>query len=242
MQDKASHSLGEAAQARYYQHSRREIRSLLPKTASRILDIGAGGGYTLRWLKTIYPNATTTGIELNVNLRSQLELNADEVIFGNIDECMPQLETFDLILLLDVLEHVPDSTSTLQRISRLLSVNGRVIVSVPNVAHLSVTLPLLFGRKFTYRDSGIMDRTHLRFFVEDTAVKLLNDANLIVIDGLISGVEGSKSQLLDTLSFGLLRHHLTKQYIMLGEANGGNLVQPRVNWKVIDRSAFSQTS
>jgi 2-polyprenyl-3-methyl-5-hydroxy-6-metoxy-1,4-benzoquinol methylase len=234
MHGKRDYQTQEAARAAYYRHSRQEIRSLLPEKAFRILDVGAGGGYTLRWLKSIYPNAITTGVELNTNLKDELEQNVDVAIFGNIDECIPRLDTFDLILLLDVLEHVPDSTQTLKSISRLLKNGGHVIVSVPNIAHLSVTLPLLMQRRFTYQDSGIMDRTHLRFFVEDTAVKLLNDANLIVVDGLIAGLEGPKSRLLDRLSFGFLRHHLAKQYIMVGEMADGGLVQSKVNWKPLE--------
>jgi 2-polyprenyl-3-methyl-5-hydroxy-6-metoxy-1,4-benzoquinol methylase len=218
----------------YYHHVRREIQPLLPKNASRILDIGAGGGNTLGWLKTIYPKAKTTGVELNPELKDELKKNADVAIFESIDECVTRLETFDLILLLDVLEHVPDSASTLQKVRQLLQAGGRIIVSVPNIAHLSVTLPLLVQRRFTYQDAGIMDRTHLRFFVEDTAVKLLNDAELVVTKGLIGGLQGPKSKLLDHLSFGLLRHHLARQYIMVGESNDSEIVQRRVKWQIAD--------
>ena len=224
-----------AATEPYFTHSRREIRSLLPSSASQILEVGPGGGFTLSWLKSIYPNATTVGVEINQGLESQLRKNADEAIVGNIDECMFRLgKRFDLILLLDVLEHVPDPTRTLQSITKLLLTDGgRVIVSVPNIAHLSVTLPLLFQRKFTYRESGILDRTHLKFFVEDTAVRLLNDANLVVTDGLISGLEGPRSKAFDKLSLGLLRHHFAKQYIMAGSSVGSKVSQPKVNWKKI---------
>jgi 2-polyprenyl-3-methyl-5-hydroxy-6-metoxy-1,4-benzoquinol methylase len=218
----------------YYHHVRREIQPLLPKNASRILDIGAGGGNTLGWLKTIYPKAKTTGVELNPELKDELKKNADVAIFESIDECVTRLETFDLILLLDVLEHVPDSANTLQKVRQLLQAGGRIIVSVPNIAHLSVTLPLLVQRRFTYQDAGIMDRTHLRFFVEDTAVKLLNDADLVVTKGLIGGLQGPKSKLLDHLSFGLLRHHLARQYIMVGESNDSEIVQRRVKWQIAD--------
>lgn len=216
----------------YYHHVRREIQPLLPRSASRILDVGAGSGGTLSWLKTIYPNAETTGVELNHEMKRELQRNADVAIVGNIDDCLPRLATFDLILLLDVLEHVPDSARTLRRIRECLRTGGRIIVSVPNIAHLSVTVPLLVKRRFTYQDAGILDRTHLRFFVEDTAIKLLNDANLVVTMGLIGGLEGPKSRLLDNLSFGLLRHHLARQYIMVGEPKESDAVQQRVHWKV----------
>ncbi|WP_225125019.1 class I SAM-dependent methyltransferase [Bradyrhizobium sp. IC3123] len=217
----------------YYTRSRREIRPLLPSRASRILEVGPGAGFTLMWLKSIYPAATTFGVELNQALEADLQEHADVAMIGDIDDLISRVGSkFDLILLLDVLEHVPDPTRTLQAITRsLLMDGGRVIVSVPNIAHLSVTLPLLFRRRFAYADSGILDRTHLKFFVEDSAVELLNDSDLVVKDGLITGIEGPKSKLLDSLTLGVLSHHLAKQYIMAGEATGGSVAQPKINWK-----------
>jgi 2-polyprenyl-3-methyl-5-hydroxy-6-metoxy-1,4-benzoquinol methylase len=216
----------------YYHFARREIEPLLPKSPNRILEVGAGAGVTLKWLKTIYPKAETTAVELNPDLLDELKQNADVAVIGQIDETFTELKTYDLILLLDVLEHLPDSTTTLRKLSKLLEPGGQVIVSVPNIAHLSVSVPLLLKRRFNYQDSGILDRTHLRFFVEDTAIKLLNDANLIVTSGLISGLQGPKAKLLDLVSFGLLRHHLAKQYIMLGQPADSKIVQEKIRWTV----------
>ena len=216
----------------YYHFVRSEIKPLLPKAPARILEVGAGAGSTLKWLKALNPKTETTAVELNSSLLDQLEQNADVVIIGAVDEQISQLKTYDLILLLDVLEHLPDFTATLRKLSELLEPEGHVIVSVPNIAHLSVSIPLLTQRRFNYQDAGILDRTHLRFFVEDTAVKLLNDADLIVTAGLISGIQGPKTKLLDRLSFGLLRHHLAKQYIMLGQSNDRKIAQAKVHWKV----------
>jgi 2-polyprenyl-3-methyl-5-hydroxy-6-metoxy-1,4-benzoquinol methylase len=216
----------------YYHFVRREIEPLLPKSPNRILEVGAGAGDTLKWLKTIYPKAETTAVELNPDLLDELKQNADVAVIGQIDETFTELKTYDLILLLDVLEHLPDSTTTLRKLSKLLEPGGQVIVSVPNIAHLSVSVPLLLKRRFNYQDSGILDRTHLRFFVEDTAIKLLNDANLIVTSGLISGLQGPKAKLLDLVSFGLLRHHLAKQYIMLGQPADSKIVQEKIRWTV----------
>jgi 2-polyprenyl-3-methyl-5-hydroxy-6-metoxy-1,4-benzoquinol methylase len=219
----------------YYHHVRREIRPLLPEKASRILDVGAGAGATLRWLKTLYPTAETTAVELNPEMRSELNASADIVHIGAVEECLSELDgkTYDLIVLLDVLEHLHDSTSTLQKICMLLEPDGHVIVSVPNVAHLSVSIPLLFRRDFTYREAGILDRTHLRFFVEQTAVKLLNDSNLVVTRGLASGVQGRKARIIDGITFGALRHHLTKQYIMLGKSVRSGVTQGDVPWSFV---------
>ena len=216
----------------YYHFVRREIKPLLPQSPARILEVGAGAGVTLKWLKTLYPKAETTAVELNPDLLDELKQNVDVVIIGQIDEAFARLKTYDLILLLDVLEHLPDSTATLRKLSKLLEAGGHIIVSVPNIAHLSVSVPLLLKRRFNYQDAGILDRTHLRFFVEDTAIKLLNDANLIVTAGLISGLQGPKAKLLDLLSFGLLRHHLAKQYVMLGQLGDRKIVQKRIRWAI----------
>jgi 2-polyprenyl-3-methyl-5-hydroxy-6-metoxy-1,4-benzoquinol methylase len=214
----------------YYTYQRREILPLLPKVATNILEIGAATGRTLRWMKTIYPTAMTTGVELSEALREELSQNADVSIIGDINQCLPQLKRYDLILLLDVCEHLVDPGYLLRSLRQLLEPGGHVIVSIPNIAHLSVTIPLLFARRFTYQDAGILDRTHLRFFVEDTAIKLLNDAGLQVTKGLLKGPKGRKAKIIDRLSFGLLRHHLTIQYILLGELCDGEIRQQAVNW------------
>jgi SAM-dependent methyltransferase len=228
-------SAGRALQApekKYYHHVRREIRPLLPKTCAKILDVGAGAGGTLKWLKSIYPHARTTGVELNPDLAGELRGNADVAINSGIDEALPQLETYDLILLLDVLEHLVDSAGTLRSLCKRLNPGGQVIVSVPNIAHVSVLFPLLFRRRFTYGDAGILDRTHLRFFVEETAVQLLNDADLVVTAGLISGLQARRYKYTDRLSLGVFRHYLGQQYIMLGQLHQDGARQGRVAWDV----------
>ncbi len=218
----------------YYQWVRREIKPLLPRQCSRILEVGAGGGATLKWLKNLYPNAETTAVEINPALLDELKLNADLTIIGPVDQSIAQLKTYDLILLLDVLEHLPDPTETLQKLAKLLNPEGRVIVSVPNIAHLSISIPLLFQRRFDYQQAGILDRTHLKFFVEGTAIKLLNDANLNVTEALISGIQGPVTKTFNFLTFGLLRHYVAKQYILLGELSDRELVQQKIRWKLAE--------
>jgi 2-polyprenyl-3-methyl-5-hydroxy-6-metoxy-1,4-benzoquinol methylase len=216
----------------YYHWVRREIEPLLPRHCADILEVGAGAGATLRWLKTIYPKAVTTAVEINPALLDELKTNVDLPIIGPVDQTIGQLKTYDLILLLDVLEHLPDPSQSLQQLAKLLNPGGQVIVSVPNIAHLSVSLPLLLRRRFNYQQAGIMDRTHLRFFVEDTAIKLLNDANLNVTEGLLSVQPGRRAKLFNFLTFGLFRHYLAEQYIMLGQSSDHDFSQKRVPWKV----------
>ncbi|SCB08486.1 Methyltransferase domain-containing protein [Bradyrhizobium shewense] len=215
----------------YFHWVRREIHPLLPKQCSSILEVGAGAGATLRWLKGYYPNAETTGVEINPALSDELGRNVDRAIIGSVDEIIVQLKKYDLILLLDVLEHLPDPSATLQSLAKTLNPGGRVIISVPNIAHFSVSLPLLLHRRFDYQEAGILDRTHLKFFVEDTAIKLLSDAGLKVTDALISGME-RRAKIFNFFSRGLLRHYLARQYIMLGQLSDRHFGQQAIRWQV----------
>jgi trans-aconitate methyltransferase len=201
----------------YYRHIRKDIAKLLPARASRIVDVGCGAGATLRWLQTIYPEAHTIALEGNPALRDELSHNAAEAHILDLNQDIPELGRPDLILLLDVLEHLPDPVAVLKRFVAQLSEAGTVIVSLPNVAHLSVALPLLLRGQFTYRDAGILDRTHLRFFDMMSSVDLLTGAGLRV-DRKAARVAGRRDLLLDRISGGSARSRFAKQLLLRGRA------------------------
>lgn len=229
----------------YYGLVRSEIAPLLPQRlgggGGRVLDFGCGAGETLRWLKEIYPAAETVGIDINRTLEERLHRNADRAIFIDPQDRLPAgLGNFDLILALDVLEHLVDPLSLLRQLVLQLAPGGSMIVSVPNVAHYSVVVPLLLRRRFAYADSGILDRTHLRFFVEDTAIALMNDAGLLVDAGVINGLQRRRNQLINLATFGLLRHRMAEQYIMRGQLAAGAFAQARIVWQHAGRQTAEQ--
>jgi 2-polyprenyl-3-methyl-5-hydroxy-6-metoxy-1,4-benzoquinol methylase len=215
----------------YFRHIRRDIEPLLPRTAIRILDVGCGVGATAAWLKSRYPGSRTVGLEGNPSLREELSRNVDEAHIVDLDGTLPDVGAPDLVLFLDVLEHLARPEQVLAQLTAAMPPEGTVIVSLPNVAHLSVSLPLLLRARFTYRDAGILDRTHLRFFVRQSAVALLNGAGFTVQSGVRAGFDGPRTRWLDRITFGKLRDCLTKQYIMAGRrALGGS--QGDVAWRV----------
>lgn len=214
----------------YYSFTRREIAPLLPQTASCILDVGCGAGATSAWLRTIYPEAKLVGVEGNAKLRPQLGAILDEVHIVDLNSWSPQIAA-DLVLFLDVLEHLVDPEALLRKTLAYLPQSATVIVSLPNIAHASVSIPLFFQGRFDYQKDGILDRTHLRFYYRDSAVALLNRAGLQVTEGL-EAVNGPKTLLLDQMTFGRLRNHLAKQFIMRANIMPPGQVQGQIKWRL----------
>jgi 2-polyprenyl-3-methyl-5-hydroxy-6-metoxy-1,4-benzoquinol methylase len=90
-------------------------------------------------------------------------------------------ERFDVITFGDVLEYLRDPEGTLVEMRSLLSPEGYVVASIPNVAHRSVRLSLLFG-EFNYGDAGLLGRTHLRFFTRKTVELMMAEAGFRIIE------------------------------------------------------------
>jgi 2-polyprenyl-3-methyl-5-hydroxy-6-metoxy-1,4-benzoquinol methylase len=145
----------------------------------RVLDVGAADALLSRHLGEA--GWRVTGIEVDAHLAAAGRPYCEQMIVSDLDHELPEFdEPFDAIVYGDVLEHLVDPLRTLQGLNRWLAPGGRVVVSVPNVAHLAIRLSLLMGR-FDYFDRGILDRTHLRFFTERSLKRLLLAAGLVLI-------------------------------------------------------------
>src|SRR5688572_1384695 len=143
-----------------------------------LLDAGAADGFLSELLTR--QGWRVTALERDPAQAERARGRCAEVVVADLDEAAQALSgPFDAIVYGDVLEHLSDPLATLVGINQALAADGRVIASVPNVAHLWVRLQLLGGR-FDYTDRGILDRTHLRFFTRRTFVALLVQAGLSV--------------------------------------------------------------
>lgn len=206
-------------QAWYYEFVRKDIAPLLPDAAPEVLEVGCGGGGTLAWLKHSGVANRVSGIEINPEAAAIAQDRIDALFQGDADAQLDLLtpDSFDLILCLDVLEHLVDPWQTIQRIHRLLKPGGKLIVSLPNIRHYSVLLPLLLHGEFQYTEAGIMDRTHLRFFTRKTAMALLDDAGFGGLQTQSTYAWGTWDRFKDSLSIGLLKPFLSFQYLISAE-------------------------
>lgn len=152
------------------------ILKLLPAqgNARRVLDIGCGPGYLLA------PLAARGFQVVGVDRTAPATLPASAgFVAADLNGELPTLEgCFDFVLLADVLEHLQHPERVVAWTLRCLKPDGRLLISVPNVAHLYVRWKLLWGA-FDYRDRGILDRTHLRFFTRKSFTAFLDDCGLV---------------------------------------------------------------
>lgn len=201
----------------YFRSIRTDVLSLLPETANSVLEIGCGQGATLQWVKTIRHCRLAVGIELTPHAASIARSRVDLVIQGNIEtiELPFRTNAFDLILCLDILEHLVDPWTLLRRLNNVLNLGGCLIASIPNVKHHSVLLPLLFKGQWNYLQTGILDKTHLRFFTRKTAISLIESSGLSVDKVCSTGREiKSKSRIANFLSLGVLKVIFEAQYLI----------------------------
>jgi 2-polyprenyl-3-methyl-5-hydroxy-6-metoxy-1,4-benzoquinol methylase len=152
----------------YFDTLRSEIEPLVPDNPAMAMDVGCGAGVTSRWLKQIRPNIVTIGVEIDESVASAAAAVLDAVLVADLNQGIGALAEYEgrieLLLLLDVLEHLLDPWARLMELKRLLAPGGVVIASIPNVRNLKVLAPLLFKGDWQYQTSGILDRTHVRFF------------------------------------------------------------------------------
>jgi 2-polyprenyl-3-methyl-5-hydroxy-6-metoxy-1,4-benzoquinol methylase len=200
----------------YYTGVRNDILPLVPKHSKRVLEIGCGQGNTLAYLKNHKYCDWACAVDLFPEAIEAARGKVDEVHQTNIEETALPIEpgSINMILCLDVLEHLLNPQKVVAYLHTLLAPGGVIIASIPNIRHHSAAFPLLFQNKWEYQSSGILDNTHLRFFVRDTAIELMKSSGLTLEK--VSPVNiGRKGAILNRLLFGWPESFLAMQYLVM---------------------------
>lgn len=155
--------------------SHSQLLQLVGPPPQRILDVGCGQGELGHVLKqrghyVVGVDWSPPRFELDAFVQADVALGLPSAIPGK----------FDVILLADVLEHMAEPLKLLEDTKERLQPGGRLLVSLPNVAHWSMRAQLAVGR-FDYTNKGLLDRGHLRFFTRASALRLFQDAGLDVV-------------------------------------------------------------
>jgi 2-polyprenyl-3-methyl-5-hydroxy-6-metoxy-1,4-benzoquinol methylase len=154
----------------YFANERPEVAALLPPRARHVLEVGCGEG---RFAGHLRERESYWGVEPSA-AAERAASRLDRVLRGTWDEvaaALPQRH-FDLVVCNDVIEHMPDPDGFLADLKTRLVPGAHIVGSVPNVRYLPHLAELLWQRDWRYRDAGILDRTHLRFFTEASLRRL----------------------------------------------------------------------
>lgn len=143
---------------------------------SRVLDLGCADGSMAAMLRRM--GCRIWGVERDMIAAEAAKCWCEEVAVEDLNQVELAArfrERFDVVLMLDVLEHLHEPERVLNGVGKVLAPGGWGVISLPNVAHVSLRLSLLEGR-FTYTDVGLLDRTHVRFFDRSGVDNLLYEA------------------------------------------------------------------
>jgi 2-polyprenyl-3-methyl-5-hydroxy-6-metoxy-1,4-benzoquinol methylase len=149
----------------YYGEVRSDIVAFIPPGTREVLEVGCGRGVTGRLLQETL-GCRVTGVELNPAAAAEAARHLHRVLQGDVQE-LELSGTFDLVLALEVFEHLTRAEDFLVRLARRVRPGGRIVLSIPNVGHYSVVEDLLRGR-WDYLPIGLLCYTHYRFFTRRT--------------------------------------------------------------------------
>lgn len=186
----------------YYFYPRPELVNLVNEDRERplnILDIGCGCGAICAYLKGKYPNASTFGVEIVPEAASIAKHIADTVC-GDIETLnFPWEEDFfDYVIMGDVLEHLREPSLVLKKLLPHIKKGGHIIISMPNMKHYSVMIPLIMNDEFKYTSAGILDTTHLKMYTKTEIIRLIENSGY-TLEVLGSTQVGAPSEAIDKI-------------------------------------------
>ncbi len=174
----------EVAAPHYPDQPNPDLLERIPLTAGLVLDCGCATGALGLAYKRRNPRARYLGVEAEAAAALVAAERLDEVAHADLDSAALPFDLdreIDCLVHGDVLEHLRDPWSVLKSQTEALAPEGLALLSVPNVAHWSVIAGLLAG-SFDYTETGLMDRTHLRWFTFDSMRRMIEAAGLLPLD------------------------------------------------------------
>lgn len=174
------------------------IPCLIGKKQALVLDVGCNNGFMGREMIRL-SHALVDGVDINEEALEEAGKTYRKVF--RRDLCNPKFEIgeekYDYIVFSDILEHLPRPDLVLRDAMKYLKDDGKIIISLPNIARFEIRFNLLFG-KFDYAP-GILSEDHLRFFTKKSARKLIRDCGYEITKIIPTGL-GHKMNIFTNLT------------------------------------------
>jgi len=177
----------------YFGHVRKELLPFIPCNLSTILDVGCSNGDFAHLLKKQQQISDVWGIEPFPTACALAKEKLDTVICSNIETAIESLPKayFDCVFFNDVLEHLVNPTNVLSNITQNIKQGGYVFASIPNIVHFDTLYSIIRTLDWKYENSGILDKTHLRFFTKKSIIRMFKEAGYSIVS--INGINPSYS-------------------------------------------------
>jgi 2-polyprenyl-3-methyl-5-hydroxy-6-metoxy-1,4-benzoquinol methylase len=204
----------------YYEYCREEMFPFIPDDVRVILEVGCGEGNFSSILKQKIDKSEVWGIEISEAEAKVAAEKLDKVLVGSAESQIDQLseDYFELVIFNDVLEHLTNPYNILQQIKSKLKPGGRIVSSIPNMRYFPNLFDLLWRKNWDYTDSGIMDKTHLRFFTVNSILKMYQGQGYKVLQHQgINATKSIKFKTFNTLSFGKFSDSKYLQYATVAQ-------------------------
>jgi methionine biosynthesis protein MetW len=211
-----------------------DVVKLVPTSARSILDLGCSNGALGAALKLKIPGVRIVGVEYDQELLLEAQKRVDHVVAADLDSFTWSDavgdEQFDVIIMADILEHLRCPSAALDKARAKLKPGGRMVISVPNIRHITSLFSIYLQGTFPRRGRGIHDRTHLRWFTRRDIEALCYEAGLSIeqIDVNIRLLDAPGARLNTYVSklgwmkrFALFREFFGYQILVVTVANAG---------------------
>lgn|SRR5215216_6244755 len=162
----------------YGESINRRLLALIDRVQGSVLDLGCGVG---RWARGLRGRGASylVGVDESAQALEAADPYYDETVCKRIEDLGPddfRGRRFELIVMADVLEHLSDPWTTLDRAHWWAMERCRLAVSVPNIRYYGILGRLLVARDFPYSDTGgVLDRGHLRWFTQRSLCRALRE-------------------------------------------------------------------
>lgn len=180
-----------------------DLLALMPPGARRVVEVGCMHGALAQAYRGANPQAQYVGIDIDADYTRAAAEHCTQAIAADIekldDAAFAALFPSDCWVFADCLEHLRDPWQVLRRLRAKIDPAGHLLVCLPNAQHWSVQWRLATGQ-FRYESSGLLDRTHLRWFTRITMLEMFTQTGWRVEQGLSRRIDApQQAQMLEAV-------------------------------------------
>lgn len=206
----------------YYGDDRKEMIKYIPENVKNVLEAGCGKGLFASLIKETH-DAEVYGIEIEPDVAAIASKNLDKIYIGDFLKVINELsgKHFDCVVFNDVIEHMNNPWEVLIKTKSILNDDGVVVASIPNFRYLPNLVEIIYKKDFLYKECGILDKTHLRFFTKKSIKRLFEESGyeIIIIEGIRRYSKRLRFFIFNILSFNFFSDTQYLQFAVVAKKN-----------------------